>query len=84
MAVLSNADRILVWAEFMRVLENISSTGAMTKADLRAAVDAIDQWNEDNQAAFNLAIPQPARSLLSAKQKASLQLAVVARRWLVS
>lgn len=84
MAVLSNADRAAVWAEFMRAIENINSTAAvLTKAELRAAVDAIDDWNEANQSSFNLAIPQPARGALTAKQKASLQLAVIARRWLV-
>lgn len=85
MAVLSDPDRLAVWAEFQRVLENINGTASgVSKADLRAAVNAIDQWNEDNQSSFNLAIPQPARSALTAKQKAALQMAIVARRWLVS
>jgi hypothetical protein len=85
MAILSDPDRLAVWIEFMRVVENINAgASGVSKADLRAAVTAIDQWNEDNQAAFNLAIPQPARGALSAKQKAALQMAIVARRWLVS
>lgn len=84
MAVLTDPERLAIWAELMRLTENISATGALTKADLRAAVNAIDDWNEANQVAFNTAIPQPARALLSARQKAAIQLAVVARRWLVS
>ena len=85
MAILSDPDRIAVWAEFMRDAVNINAgASGLTKAELRAAVNAIDQWNEDNQSAFNLAIPQPARGALTAKQKATLQLAIVARRWLVS
>lgn len=84
MAVLSESDRQALFAEFMRVLENINgSASGLSKADLRAAVNAIDDWNEANQTSFNQAIPQPARSALTAKQKASLQMAVVARRWLV-
>jgi hypothetical protein len=85
MAILSDPDRLSVWAEFMRDTLNINNgASGLTKAQLRAAVDAIDQWNEDNQSAFNLAIPQPARGALTTKQKASLQMAIVAKRWLVS
>lgn len=85
MAVLSDPDRVAVWAEFMRDVVNINATASgLTKAQLRAAVDAIDQWNEDNQASFNSAIPLPARTSLTAKQKATLQLMVITRRWLVS
>jgi hypothetical protein len=82
MAVLSNADRLALWGEFMRDTQNIAGA-AISKAELRAALDAIDDWNEASQASFNSAIPQPARGALSAKQKAALQMAVVARRWLV-
>ncbi len=84
MAVLSNADRAALWAEFMRTTENVAGTGALTKADLRAAIDAADQWSDDNAAAFNSAIPQPARGLLSARQKAALLVFVTKRRWELS
>lgn len=84
MAVLSDTERAALHAEFMRTLENISGTGAMTKPDLRAAVNAIDQWCEDNTASFNSAIPQPARSLLSARQKSALLRYVTFRRWELS
>ena len=60
MAVLSANDRAEIWAKWMR--ENTDASGTLTKADLKAAVDAIDQWSEDNTAAFNNAIPQPARN----------------------
>lgn len=80
MAVLSNADRRDVWAEFMRTPE-AGETFGISKTELRAAVDAIDQWVDDNAASFNTAIPQPARGSLTARQKARLLSFVIARRF---
>lgn len=80
MAVLSDADRIAVWAEAMRQGEALG----LTKADLRAAVNAIDAWADTNAGAFNTAIPQPARTALTARQKALLLMMVIRRRWEVS
>lgn len=79
MAVLSDGERQGLWAAWMR--ENRSPVGSLTKAQLRAAVDAIDNWVEDNATSFNQAIPQPARSVLTAKQKIDLFLYVVRRRF---
>lgn len=70
MAVLSNADRAEAWAELMRLGNAFGSSGTLTKADLRAAVDGIDQYINDNAVAINQAIPQPARGALNAAQKA--------------
>ena len=80
MAVLSNADRREVWAEFMRSSET-GETFGIVKDDLRAAVNAIDQWVDDNAASFNAAIPQPARGSLTARQKARLLSRVIAKRF---
>lgn len=80
MAVLSNAGRRDVWADFMRSPE-AGETFGITKADLRAAVDAIDQWVDDNAASFNAAIPQPARGSLTSRQKARLLSHVIAKRF---
>lgn len=77
MAVMSAEERRRVWAHFMRLnTESVS----ITKAELRAAVDATDQWIDDNAAAFNLALPQPARGALSATQKTLLFVYVAMRR----
>lgn len=81
MAALSTAERIEVWAQMMR---EATATLDLTKAELRAAVDAVDDWADANAASFNTAIPQPARSALKAKQKAALLMYVVARRHLVT
>jgi hypothetical protein len=78
MAVLSDALRRALWAEFMQV--NAEAVG-ITKADLRAAVDAIDNWIESNTTSFNTAIPQPARNALTPSQKARLLAMVAVKRY---
>ena len=54
--------------------------GAVTKADIQAAVSAIDTWCDTNTASFNAAIPVAARTALTAAQKSRLLLYVVRRR----
>jgi hypothetical protein len=80
MAVLSDNDRLATWANLMREFSNLRSSVGITKAELRAALNAVDQWAEDNAAEFNLALPQPARGSLTAKQKALLLMFVIAKR----
>lgn len=80
MAVLADNDRAGVWAEAMRQGEAL----ALTKAQLRAAVDAIDVWADTNASSFNTAIPQPARTALTARQKALLLMMVIRRRFEVT
>ncbi len=82
MAVLSDPDRAALWAEFMRDRSGARDPLALTKADLRAAVNAIDDWLNTNAAALNSAIPQPARGALTVPQKALLLQHCVARRYL--
>lgn len=80
MAVLSDNDRLATWANLMREFSNLRSPIGITKADLRAALNAADQWADDNASEFNLAMPQPARGSLTAKQKALLLMFVIAKR----
>lgn len=80
MAVLIDQDRFDIWADIMRLCSADKETVSITKADLRAAVNAIDDWAQANASAFNTAIPQPARGALSASQKARLLMLVVAKR----
>jgi hypothetical protein len=77
MATLSIADRAEVHALFMR---SADCPGSLTKADLRAAVDAADAWADSNAAAFNAALPAAARTALTARQKAALLAFVIERR----
>lgn len=81
MAVLSPTERLLVLRRVMEFLCNIRQPIAVTKPDLLAAVNAADQWCEDNAASFNLALPIAARTNLTAKQKAHLLAYVAIRRF---
>ncbi len=82
MSVLSDPDRVDVWAQTMRDLSNIrENTGGLNKADLRAAINTTDQWIEDNASAYNLALPVAARTALTAVQKLRIFTAVANRRF---
>ena len=70
MAALSDPERQELTDAIARELSNLRIVlGAVTKADLRAAINAADAWADANAAAFNAALPQPARAALTAKQK---------------
>lgn len=84
MALLTNQDRRELWAKFMREASAIWEKLGLSKSDLRAAVDATDQWIEDNQASFNQAIPLPARTALTQKQKVRLFMEVAKRKYEVT
>jgi hypothetical protein len=81
MAALSIPDRVAAQSAAMA---GGGWTAPITKADLLLAVNAIDDWVEANSAAFNTAIPQPARTQLTTKQKARLLMLVVSRRFEVT
>jgi hypothetical protein len=80
MAVLPDEDRAEAWAGIMRELSNQQQPMPWTKDVLRAAVDAVDQWANDNAAAYNAALPAAFRSTATPAQKAYLLMVVVARR----
>jgi hypothetical protein len=79
MAVLDETNRARVCAQVMREAELGTLTG-MTKADLRAAVDAVDSWIDTNASSYNSALPQPARGALTLQQKTLLLCWVAMRR----
>lgn len=76
--------RFRVWAHIMRIPG--SAIPGVTKADLKAAVDATDDWIELAQGAtapptgYNSALPQPFRSAATSQQKAVLFAIVLMRR----
>lgn len=80
MAVLDEGDRQNVSAQAQRRWSVEQVTCAITKAQLKAAVDATDQWIEDNQASYNTALPAAARNNLTLDQKTLLFCAVALRR----
>lgn len=81
MPVLTTGDRAAIHGVVMQDLSRALEPCAVLKADLRAAIDALDQWVSDNTASFNAALPQPARSQLTAGQKSRLLAAIVLKRF---
>lgn len=82
MAALLDADRFTVQQDFCTDLSRARSIFTLTRPELRAAINAIDDWIVANQASFNLAIPQPARGVLTADQKTELFMRVMTKRFL--
>ncbi len=81
MAVLSDENREKVWRGLMRYWSVFREhLGDFTKADLRAAVNATDQWQEDNQTSFNGALPELFKSEATLAQKTLLFCAVALAR----
>lgn len=80
MAVLSDNDRQALWADFMRNFPAGESCG-ITKTELRAAVNGLDDYLNTNASAINQAIPQPARGTLTSSQKARLLVWVIRKRY---
>ena len=79
MAVLSDPDRQEVTAKYMTDNTDVFT---LTKADIRAAVNALDDFFNANAAAINATLPLPARTALSQAQKAHLLTLVIAQRYL--
>ena len=82
MAVLPDADQVEIWRDMMSDLSNRREETPFLKADLRAAVAAIDAWLDGNAASANAALPQPFRGAASAPQKALLLQFVIQKRYL--
>jgi hypothetical protein len=78
MAVLTDTERFRVLAYWLRSAA-IAITGC-AKADLRAAVDATDDWIEASQAAYNTALPAAFRTNATVAQKTVIFCYVAMRR----
>jgi hypothetical protein len=88
MAVLNETERVDVWAKLMRQYSSDGETIGINKPELRAAVDAIDDYMiddymNDNAATINNALPTAAKTTLTAAQKAVLLSYVVLKRYQV-
>ena len=81
MAELDALTRAELWQEWMADLSRRRDSLALSKDELAAAINALDSWVDANAATINAAIPQPARGVLSAAQKAELLMVVVAKRY---
>ena len=81
MAALPGADRLRIWRGLMRFWSaEFEEVANLSKADLRAAVDATDDWIDANAASYNSALPVAARTNLSAAQKTVLFCAIALMR----
>ena len=78
---LTTAIRLALRAEYGSILSERRAAFNLTKAQLDAAIAAVDDWIEANAASFNSAIPLPARTELTAAQKAELFFLVARRRF---
>ena len=66
----------------MRVQDNADDT-PFTKDELRAAVDATDEWIEANQTSYVATLPAPFRTQSNPEQKVQLFTYVTAKRFRV-
>lgn len=80
MPVLNPSQRAAVWAALMETAQEAGVPGSVLKADLREAVDAADQWVEDNASSFNSALPAKFRTAADVSQKIVLLSYVLERR----
>ena len=80
-AELTEIDRAYIHKKFMSEESNLRENMALSKIDIRAAINETDTWIEDNQASFNQALPITARTNLTARQKVLLFMYVANRRW---
>jgi hypothetical protein len=72
MTILSDPQRAQLTKEIMEALSNRREGLPMLKADLRAAVNAADDWANANEAEYNAALPQPFRGIATPNQKSGL------------
>lgn len=82
MAVLSDPERAALTALFQHDFSSRrEAIAGVLKADIRAAINAADQWAEDNKVSYNSALPLPARTALTASQKAAILMYIIKRRF---
>jgi hypothetical protein len=81
MAILSDSDRQLVARDWVRkIFVELANTANMSHTNIKAAVDAADQWADDNATAFNNALPVPFRTTATTAQKTLLLSYVILKR----
>mgnify|MGYP001568998690 CR=1 FL=1 len=84
MAVLSDADRAAIAAEYMREI-GVDRVGCpVVKATVRAVVNSADDWRNTNAVSYGTAINAAGGTSLSAKEKARLLLRVVEKFFKIS
>ncbi len=78
MALMGDSDRLTGSYDWMRA--NDEETGNV-KTEIQEAYNSADQWLNDNQGSFNLALPSSFRDESTEKQKARLLTMVLNKRF---
>ena len=76
MAALPDLDR----ARIMGHLSRIAGPWTLTKPDIRAAVNALDDWIDTNASTINQQLPEPFRSEATLAQKGAILAFIAMRR----
>jgi hypothetical protein len=74
---LTEQERFEVWADLMR--RRVFPPGLL-KSEIRAALNAADDWVDANAASYNTALPQPYRGAADPDQKAILLALICLKR----
>jgi len=81
MAVLSDADRTEAALAFVRrIYVALAQRADCHSGQIKAAIDATDQWIDDNASLFNSALPAAFRNTATAEQKTQLFCMVALKR----
>ena len=80
MAALPDTDRLRIRRGFSQWLSHRRQPFNLSKPDFGAAIAATDAWIDSNAAAYNAALPLPARTTLTPAQKTLLFVAVALTR----
>jgi len=78
--MLTDEDRAKIWRGLMRLWSSQWQRCTLSKAELRATVDATDVWIDEHQASYNAALPEAAQSGLTLMQKTVVFCAVALAR----
>lgn len=72
MATLSEGARREIWRKLMKQWSKDRTPTSLLAVEVKAAVDAVDQWIDDNAVSYNNALPAAAKAAMSAGEKARL------------
>ena len=83
MAVLSDANRVVVWEEVVHRWEELVAPSDLLKAEWRTLVNAADDFANTNASVYNTTIPAAVRAKATAQEKALALMLVIAKRYLL-
>jgi len=72
MALLDETDRQRIWRGLMRYWSKLFEVIPMSSTELEEAIDATDEWIDDNQGSYNTALPNPFKTNATAEKKTLL------------